>query len=150
MRGLLDIYFFFYIETGMGIKLNAQQNKNSQYIEDIDEIGAIILRRLFSPIKRLPFTYRFTKDYQKELEVVARIRDFTRKVIDDRKRTKASRTSNNTDEKNKEYSLLDMLLEAESDGRILTNEELIDEVQTFLFGVTLSPIYFVKKINIYV
>ncbi|KAI4465969.1 cytochrome p450 family 4 [Holotrichia oblita] len=125
-------------ETTMGIKLDAQRNKNSQYIEDIDEIGAIILRRLFSPIKRIPFTYKFTKDYQNELEVVARIRDFTRKVIDDRKKMKASTTINdsinNTDVKNKEYSLLDMLLEAEKDGRILTNEELIDEVQTFLFG----------------
>ncbi|GJQ77316.1 hypothetical protein Trydic_g20296, partial [Trypoxylus dichotomus] len=129
-------------ETIMGIKLNVQGNKNMQYTTDIHEMSAIVIRRLFSPFKRHPWLYRLTKDYKSETKIIGRIRGLTQRVIDDRKRIKANMEINNTNgelanntiEKSKRKSLLDILLEAEIDGRPLTNTELIDETQSFLFA----------------
>lgn len=90
---------------------------------------SIILRRLFSPLKRNDLTFRFTEDYQIEAEAVRRIRNFTQQVIDERRLNKES------DSKSKKSSLLDILLQAKIDDKPMTDEELIDEVQSFLFAV---------------
>ncbi|KRT79160.1 cytochrome P450, partial [Oryctes borbonicus] len=125
-------------ETVMDITLNAQEGGNSQYVKDIHEATEIIIRRLFSPIKRFPLTYRLTKDYKTEQQIAERCWRLTQKVIDDRRKAKASSGTNvmavDDNDKNKNVSLLSILLEAEIDGRPMTDEEIMTETSTFLFA----------------
>ncbi|GJQ82473.1 hypothetical protein Trydic_g14464 [Trypoxylus dichotomus] len=102
-------------EAVMGIRLNVQGDENSQYMKDIHEMCSIIIR---------------------QKEVVGRIRRLTQDVIDNRRKEKTASSSpiSDSNKKNKNASLLDVLLDAEIDGRRLTDRELLDETQSFLFA----------------
>ncbi|GJQ82475.1 hypothetical protein Trydic_g14466 [Trypoxylus dichotomus] len=126
-------------ETVMGVALNSQQGEHTQYIEDVDEIAKIVIRRLFSIVKRFPLTYRLTKDYKRDQEVIRRSRELPQKIIEERRTIQSSSGANgipNGDDsrEDKDLSLLDTLLEIKIDGRPLTDAEILSETQTFLFA----------------
>ncbi|GJQ68409.1 hypothetical protein Trydic_g2, partial [Trypoxylus dichotomus] len=121
-------------ETVMGVTLNTQQGEHPQYIKDVHEASAIVVRRLFSVLQRFPLTYRLTKDYKTDQELLQRSRQLPQKIISERRRLKSSSVANGTSSDDKIVSLLDILLEAKIDGRALTDVEIMAEVQTFLFA----------------
>ncbi|GJQ65926.1 hypothetical protein Trydic_g2707 [Trypoxylus dichotomus] len=121
-------------ETIMGITLNTQKGHHAQYFKDIHKATEIVVRRLFSVLQRFPLTYKLTRDYKTDQEVHKRSREMPQKIIDERRRMKSSSGANGTSSDDKIVSLLDILLEAEIDGRPLTDVEIMDEIQTFLFA----------------
>lgn len=132
----------------MGIQLNAQIEQNSQYVKDIGLLVKFLVRRVFSPLKRFQPIYMLTSQYWEERKVAARVYDFTRKVINDRKTLRranagyADRSNGFCKNYEKTSSLLDIILDAEHNGAPLTEDDIVFETQNFLFAVIfkISPI----------
>lgn len=103
-------------------------------------ISAILLERAFSMLLREDFFYRFSgrfKDYKKCLKT---LHDFTDNVIMTRRNEleKIQITNRNDSEDNSETkgkkAFLDILLQAATpDGKPLSNEDIREEVDTFMF-----------------
>lgn len=133
-------------ETAMGTKINAQQNPKSEYVEAIYFLGESFMQRQinwymwWTPIFKLT---TYGKRYYRSLDT---LHCFTRKVIQERK---AERMSHFKDESNNEDSnaflksdgmgikkrqaFLDLLIQYQLNGAGLTDEDIREEVDTFMF-----------------
>ncbi|XP_049837545.1 cytochrome P450 4C1-like isoform X2 [Schistocerca gregaria] len=126
-------------ETAMGTSIDAQHNTESDYVAAVYNIAELTIRRVVSPWLLNDFMFRMSpsgKKFYKQLDV---LHGFTRKVIQQKKQ---SRRASKTDEKVAQYdvlgrkrrvALLDMLLVESEDGKKLTDTELQEEVDTFMF-----------------
>lgn len=127
----------------MGTSVNAQQHSNSDYVKSVQTMNEIIMTRFFSPYKRFNFIYYFASEYRREKRALKTIHGHTESVIESRRR-ELTRKRNCTTAHNQEtngtvkgrLAFLDLLLQCEIDGRPLTNEEIRQEVDTFMFEVT--------------
>lgn len=100
---------------------------------------------MFDSIKRVDFIYRFTEMYRQEQRVLKTLHDFTKSVIVARKQELAAGDMNSNvksaiDENDmgikKKTAFLDLLLQSTVDGQPLSNEDIREEVDTFMFEVT--------------
>lgn len=106
-------------------------------------ISEIITWRFFRPYIT-DFVFQFIPkghEFQKHLNVV---HDFTRKVIAERKKRVTDNQSNthknnNTEDdllgRKKRMSFLDLLLESSDNGQVLNDQDIAEEVDTFMFEV---------------
>ncbi|KAK4880256.1 hypothetical protein RN001_008402 [Aquatica leii] len=117
-------------ETIMDTSVNAQEELNSEYVNNVDEVIKIVLNRFFSIIKRWHFVYRLSQDYQDEKKYIKRLHRFTNSVIENRRKELYSREKMT----NKKLNLLDILLTSTVNEKYLTNEEIRGEVDTFMFA----------------
>lgn len=130
----------------MGVTVNAQENQQSSYVKSIQGMCEMIMCRVKSPLKNFDVFYYLSSDYRKEKRNLKVLHDFTNSVIEKRKlelkHTINESTSNQVDEftSKGKFSFLDLLLTTTVDGRPLTQEEIRDEVSTFLFAVSGSSI----------
>lgn len=97
---------------------------------------------MFDSSKRFNVFYQFTEMCREEAKVLKILHDFTDSVILSRRDELASlprniRTTSNDDELGikKKSAFLDMLLQATIDGEPLSNEDIREEVDTFMFAV---------------
>ncbi|KAK9744573.1 Cytochrome P450 [Popillia japonica] len=128
-------------ETAMGTPVNAMSSKQNHYVESIYAISEIITWRFFRPYIT-DFVFQFIPkghEFQKHLNVV---HDFTRKVIAERKKRVTDNQSNthknnNTEDdllgRKKRMSFLDLLLESSDNGQVLNDQDIAEEVDTFMF-----------------
>lgn len=128
-------------QTAMGTTVNAQQNPRSEYVEAIYILGDSFMRRQvwphmwFTPLFKLT---EYGKKYYKALEV---LHGFTRKVIQEKKQNILAKSRNGTAKVSNENDMgikkrqafLDLLLEYNQDGAGLSEEDLREEVDTFMF-----------------
>lgn len=91
--------------------------------------------RTYDPIKRIDFLYQFTEMKQKEKKVLKLLHGFTDKVIEERRDEllKIKKELTEIDEKKKK-TLLDILLTSTIGDVPLSNEDIREEVSTFLFA----------------
>ncbi|CRK95471.1 CLUMA_CG008940, isoform A [Clunio marinus] len=126
-------------ETAMGISFNSQSDNNSSYIKNVNELADIIHRRSYDFISRYDILFKFTPTYRRQQELIKLLHDFTDKVIVARReKLKNKPVSQQTDDTNdigtkKKMALLDLLLQATVDGKPLTNEDIREEIDTFMF-----------------
>ncbi|GJQ82470.1 hypothetical protein Trydic_g14461 [Trypoxylus dichotomus] len=124
-------------ETAMGTSVNAQRHSNSVYVKSVQIMNEIIRTRLFSPLKRFDFVYYLSSEYRTEKKALATIHGYTTSVIDKRKKELELNANLIADCDNgsgkKRLAFLDLLLQCELDGKPLTNEEIREEVDTFMF-----------------
>ncbi|KAI4464347.1 cytochrome p450 family 4 [Holotrichia oblita] len=125
-------------ETTMGVNVNAMSDKDNEYIKAIYDMSEIIAWKMLRPyipefvFNLLPKGRRFNK----ALDV---LHGFSRNVISSRKKLLQSRSTGNFNDidnligSKKRLSLLDMLLEASKDGKILNDNDIREEVDTFMF-----------------
>lgn len=137
----INFIFIFFLETAMGATVDAQ-NKDSAYVRAIGDMRGIHLRRTFSLWKRLDALFIFSQDYRLQKKSLEIIQGFTRSVIEKRKQEKLSKTSEKVLQEDdfgrkKRMAFLDLLLESKIDGRNWTEEEIREEVDTFMFEVKL-------------
>lgn len=96
---------------------------------------------MFDPTQAFKFWYKFTEKYQTELKMLKILHDFTDGVIQARRNELLSNEQINLDrdESNHEIgiktkqALLDLLLHSTIDGKPLSNEDIREEVDTFMF-----------------
>ncbi|KAI5735236.1 hypothetical protein M8J77_016046 [Diaphorina citri] len=127
-------------ETAMGSEINAQASSESDYVRAVYDISTLVLERMMRPWLWPSLIFGLTRDGKRHEENLKILQGFTRQVIEERKAARAAggvREGNDLDEnfgKKKRVAFLDLLLEAsESSETPLTDEELREEVDTFMF-----------------
>ncbi|KAI2474305.1 hypothetical protein C4B38_000372 [Diabrotica virgifera virgifera] len=131
--------FYLFLETAMGVSIHAQKNPRSDYVRAVSELCRVLMLRAFSPLKTFDFFYRFTSDYKKEMEQVKILHSHTMEVITSRKEELKKKPKEKQEGKiddvgiKKRKVFLDLVLEETIDGRPLTDTEIQEEVNTFLF-----------------
>lgn len=136
-------------EAAMGVKVNALEGKESDYIKHIKQMCSVFVTRAFSPLGEQ--FYPFTSTCYKEKESLKVIHRYIENVISQRKeeRQKGSlsdkKKNSESDGIKKRLAFLDLLLDLKIDGQPLSMRDLRDEVNTFMFeghDTTASAIMF--------
>ncbi|XP_053957260.1 probable cytochrome P450 4d14 [Anastrepha ludens] len=135
-------------ETAMGVKINAQLQPNFPYVKAVRTVSAIFAERFIAPLQRFDFWLRLTapRRFQQLQSNIALMHDFTGSVIEQRRAQLEQSIENNTrkDEATdtllhddvgckKRRAFLDMLLQAKIKGQPLSNSDIREEVDTFMF-----------------
>lgn len=107
------------------------QNEQTRhpYIQSVYDVSELIVQRIVNPIHHFSFIYQFTANGKKFQKACDKIHQHSELIIQERKRVMKTETkgSRNTD-------FLDILLTAkDSEGIGLTDQEVRDEVDTFMF-----------------
>lgn len=125
-------------ETAMGTSVNAQINEDSKYVKCVKTMCRIITDRAFHPSQQTELTYRFNKNYRKEEEAIGVLHNYTLSVIRNRRDALVNKQENkkvDTDDigAKKRVAFLDMLLQSTIEGQPLSDEDIREEVDTFMF-----------------
>ncbi|KAH9501550.1 Cytochrome P450 4V2 [Dermatophagoides farinae] len=135
-------------ETIMGVSIGAQKSTNNKYCKSVNEVGECFIERLMQPQYWLDQIYYRSESGQKFATNLVKLHEFTRKVIRNRKAqllncNKTIRYKPNAngqaeieqEEKDHRKAFLDLLLDhhINSNGETMTEEDIREEVDTFMF-----------------
>ncbi|XP_055638015.1 cytochrome P450 4d1-like [Toxorhynchites rutilus septentrionalis] len=126
-------------ESAMGTKVNAQMNSDSNYVRAVKDMSCVVHQRVYNLIARNSFSFQYTRYRKMQDRALKVLHGYTDSVIRSRRIDhRQAQTATNDDDKNeigirKKVAFLDMLLQATVDGRPLTDEEIREEVDTFMF-----------------
>uniref|UniRef100_W8AYS2 Putative cytochrome P450 4s3 n=2 Tax=Ceratitis capitata TaxID=7213 RepID=W8AYS2_CERCA len=129
------------LETAMGIKKHAQMQSESEYVKAVETICRVMHKRSFSFWQRFAILYRFTDAYKESAEALKVLHGETNRVIKLRRQMLEETNIHNMSDAEKSEDIggkrrlafLDMLLIAQMEGGGLTDREIREEVDTFLF-----------------
>lgn len=124
----------------MGTKVNAQEDSESKYVYSVKEMCRIIMERSVSVIKMYETLYHFSRDYQKEKQALSILHGYTSSVIQSRKEEmiKSNDDKDHLEDdigRKKRKTFLDLLLQYKKDGQPISDEDIREEVDTFMFEV---------------
>ncbi|XP_055846865.1 cytochrome P450 4d8-like isoform X2 [Episyrphus balteatus] len=131
-------------ETAMGTKINAQSDPTNEYTRAVNDITQIMsLRFLNVPIANdTIFSIVCPKIKRRQIECIKTMHSFTIKVIEEHRKAlkdelqnqeNGNHISNEGVESKERMALLDVLLQSTCEGKPLTNEDIREEVDTFMF-----------------
>ncbi|XP_037071103.1 cytochrome P450 4c3-like [Pollicipes pollicipes] len=125
-------------EATMGVQIKAQQGARSDYVRAVYRMGEISFFRFLKPWLRSDFLFRRTSLYQSQQECLKLLHGFTDSVIQSRreelsKSKDASETPQTSPQGRKRLALLDLLLASTIDGQPLSDADIREEVDTFMF-----------------
>lgn len=129
------------LETAMGIKKNAQMQSESEYVKAVQTICRVMHKQSFSFWQRFELLYRFTDSYKERSEALKVLHGETNRVIKLRRQMLQDTNIHNMADAEKSddvggkrrLAFLDMLLISQLEGGSLTDREIREEVDTFLF-----------------
>lgn len=130
---------------------NSQQNSESKYVQAVKSMCRIIIERTFSIFQQFDFFYQFTSNSREECKALKVLHDMSNSVIQQRKREILEGKINGQITENK-YAFLDLLINALKDDKKLTDEEIREQIDTFMFAVCILLNYiicFYQKIEEY-
>ncbi|XP_055384277.1 probable cytochrome P450 4d14 [Condylostylus longicornis] len=140
---LLLSAFNIICETSMGTQTNTEEQFTSEYIKAVRDVAEICYKRMFNPLLQSDFIFWCLKDYKIFYNSLDTIDKVTQAVINERReyfqkdRVETENFENpieSFDTNKKRKALLDILLTATVDGKPLSDAEIKDEVNTFLFA----------------
>ncbi|CAC5390681.1 CYP4B1 [Mytilus coruscus] len=107
------------------------QNERTRhpYIQGVYDVSELIVKRITNPFHHNPFIYKFTENGKKFYKACEVIHEHSSKIISDRKQLLQTekKGSRNTD-------FLDILINSrDEDGNGMSDTEIQDEVDTFMF-----------------
>ncbi|KAH1003679.1 hypothetical protein HUJ04_003558 [Dendroctonus ponderosae] len=123
-------------ETAFGTSIGAQNQKNPKYVAAVKDFLEIFVFRFYSGWMGHPLFFRFTEPYKIYQQTLDTLHQFCEKVIKQRKEEFAKHgkmTGIRDDGIKVRSALLDMLLEANQHGENLSDKDIRDEVNTFMF-----------------
>ncbi|KAF2899771.1 hypothetical protein ILUMI_06415, partial [Ignelater luminosus] len=136
----INIYAFdAIIETAMGLKWNAQEDAESDYVRAIYQITNIVHKRSFSVLHRSPITFPLTSLGKQQKEVLRVLHEYCDKVIQQRKeelsKIPAVSQESISDDigRKRRLAFLDLLC-MQRDSSELSDQDIREEVNTFLFA----------------
>jgi len=117
-------------ETAMGKKVNAQSAEaHTSYVENIYEMTRTITYRFQNPHLANEFVYSLTSQGRLRNRLIKKLHAFTNEVIAERKKMLKEMDL----EQQKRPAFLDTLIEAQKKGEDITDENIREEVDTFMF-----------------
>ncbi|XP_039431532.1 cytochrome P450 4d2-like isoform X1 [Culex pipiens pallens] len=127
-------------ETAMGTSINAQTDTDSKYVRAVTELSYLLAGRFMKVWQRSDFLFNLSADKKRQDRVIKVLHDFTTSIIRSRREELLAgkiETDDTVDEEGvgtrKKMAFLDVLLQATIDGRPLTDKEIQEEVDTFMF-----------------
>ncbi|XP_023288054.1 cytochrome P450 4c3 [Orussus abietinus] len=123
-------------ETAMGRQVFAQNDCDSIYVRAVYDIGRIIQTRQTTLWYQPDLLFRLSPLYRKHQECIRILHGFSKKVISERRLEIKDECKNNNvveAERKKKLAFLDLLIEASQGGSILSDEDIREEVDTFMF-----------------
>ncbi|KAM8719607.1 hypothetical protein ACLKA7_005787 [Drosophila subpalustris] len=131
-------------ETAMGVSINAQTNVDSEYVRAVKTISMVLHKRMFNIFYRFELTYMLTPLAQAERRALNVLHNFTEKIIVQRREELLRATSNEGQKEQtsdvdndvgakRKMAFLDILLQSNIDDKPLTNLDIREEVDTFMF-----------------
>ncbi|KYN08578.1 PREDICTED: cytochrome P450 4c3-like [Cyphomyrmex costatus] len=130
-RAALDII----CDTAMGYKLNSQRNCEVCYVNAVNKIASIVQMRFTNVWLTFDSIFKLTKTGHEHDESIRIIQKFVNKVIAKRKAEwKLQCDDNFNDSTKKRRALLDLLLEMSHNGTVLSDEDICEEVNTFMYA----------------
>uniref|UniRef100_A0A8D8U0I8 Cytochrome P450 4C1 n=2 Tax=Cacopsylla melanoneura TaxID=428564 RepID=A0A8D8U0I8_9HEMI len=127
-------------ETAMGIEVHAQGKSDSEYVRSVYEIAHLVVQRGIRPWLWPNFLFGLTEFGKRHQTCLNVLHGFSRRVIEERKRERVGREKGEADAdedqwgKKRRVAFLDLLIdESEKSETPLTNEEIREEVDTFMF-----------------
>ncbi|XP_001658673.2 probable cytochrome P450 4d14 isoform X2 [Aedes aegypti] len=130
-------------ESAMGVKLNAQDDPNSSYVQAVKEMSEIIFQRLFSLLRTHKLFFQMSEAAQRQRAALKVLHKFTDSVIlqrkdqldDEQARQESKQKLEETDIYGKrKMTLLELLLNVSVEGHHLSNSDIREEVDTFMFA----------------
>ncbi|XP_045492135.1 cytochrome P450 4d2-like [Colias croceus] len=125
-------------ESVMGVSINAQDNSNSKYVKSIEALAQIIALRMRNPFMGEDALFKITSYNRTQQQALGVLHGYTKKIIELRKK-ELQKANINTLEENAEFGIknkhafLDLLLLSEIDGMKINDEQVREEVDTFMF-----------------
>lgn len=129
------------VETAMGTESNAQ-TEESGYTMAVEDISEIVFWRMFNAVYNNEFMFKLSSKFGTYKKCLKTIREFTLSIIEKRRSALIELDENGENLRKdvdssglkRKMALLDILLQTTIDGRPLTNEEIREEVDTFMFA----------------
>ncbi|GIY42944.1 cytochrome P450 4V2 [Caerostris extrusa] len=129
-------------QTAMGVSINAQKGENNEYVKAIHKIADATMYRMLRPWLWIDFLFYLTKAGKHFKTNIRRVHGFTQKVITERKMDMArgnqsdqlQQKSNSEVPKKKRKVFLELLLEQHLADPSFTEENVKEEVETFMFA----------------
>lgn len=123
----------------MGVSIDAQTNADSEYVQAVKTISMVLHKRMFNIFYRFDLTYMLTPLAWAEKKALNVLHQFTEKIIVQRREEliksggqEAAEADADVGAKRK-MAFLDILLQSTIDDRPLTNLDIREEVDTFMF-----------------
>ncbi|XP_039277936.1 cytochrome P450 4C1 [Nilaparvata lugens] len=126
-------------ESAMGTPVNAQEKSGSEYVKAVFDVSELILHRALRPWLFADNVWKMSSKGREFYSKLKTLHDFTDKVIMERRAVRAiSKNSihSETDDgvgRRKKRAFLDLLLEASENGHELSQADIREEVDTFMF-----------------
>ncbi|NP_001295967.1 probable cytochrome P450 4d14 precursor [Musca domestica] len=131
-------------ETAMGVKVHAQEHPEFPYAKAVTDTSNIMSDRFVKPFDRFDGYFRIfhNQKYHQLQNNIKIMHDFTDKVINERREALQKSIDSGTyqagssvDEMGikKRMAFLDVLLQSTVGGKPLTNKDIREEVDTFMF-----------------
>ncbi|XP_058126924.1 cytochrome P450 4d2-like [Anopheles ziemanni] len=133
-------------ETSMGVSINAQHNPSNQYVRDVKRMSELILLRIFHILGSFPRTFwTLMPNAWEQRKLIQRLHEFTDSVIHSRRQQLLAKQQQqpqsqgdvpaDDDSMNakQRHTFLDLLLNVTVDGRPLSDADIREEVDTFMF-----------------
>ncbi|XP_013100693.2 probable cytochrome P450 4s3 [Stomoxys calcitrans] len=129
-------------ETAMGIKKNAQMQSESEYVKAVQAICSILQKKAFSFWQRNNVFFKYTEAGRQRDACLEILHGETNRVIKLRRKLLQDSKIKSMDDAEKSYdsigskkrlAFLDMLLISQMEGVPLTDREIREEVDTFMF-----------------
>ncbi|XP_046450414.1 cytochrome P450 4C1-like isoform X3 [Daphnia pulex] len=125
-------------EAAMGTNINAQ-TETSDYIRAVYRISQVFTELFQMPWLKNPTILSLTALGKERNQLLKTLHGFTEEVINKRReilKKKEDETAHETGTEisKKRLPLLDLLLKASEDGKVLSNQDIRNEIDTFMFG----------------
>uniref|UniRef100_A0A336LIS3 CSON006013 protein n=1 Tax=Culicoides sonorensis TaxID=179676 RepID=A0A336LIS3_CULSO len=135
---IINIMEYFYrlafdaiLETAFGLQLDIQKDSDCAYLKASEEIGEISIKRVCNLLYHNSFIFNLSPLGRRAKEVLKVLHGFSNKVIKDRRQELIDRNFN-IDEN--ESCFLNLLLRESEKKSNLTDTEIREEVDTFMFA----------------
>ncbi|XP_011501315.1 PREDICTED: cytochrome P450 4c3 [Ceratosolen solmsi marchali] len=121
-------------ETAMGQRISAQSHSDSDYVRAVYDIGSIIQTRQASLFYQSNIFFRFSSLYKKHQQCIRTLHDFSNKVITERRKEILENAEDaDRNEVTKRLAFLDLLIKVSENGSVLSDTDIREEVDTFMF-----------------
>lgn len=128
-------------QTSMGSSVNAQKHSDSEYVKAVQGVSGIISKRQFNIVFRTNLIFNLSPLYWEQKRYLKTLHSFTDKIIVARReellKAQTGQPGNDKIEDavgvKAKMALLDVLLQSTINGQPLSNADIREEVDTFMF-----------------